>query len=186
MNQIVAGFNKKKQLIEFKSEDGSVQFGAKGINLVPFPCTVCSKEVSDEVSGEGLRCEGCMENFHNQCTSDPMSTELYKQLRESTPDFIKVFCPTCMSSVGHNKQRIEDIAEELAEVKETINSMKENISKPENSTWASTVAAQKKVESTVNNNNRLLQNMARKKEPESPEERANKQARTLMVKQYKD
>ena len=128
-----------------------------------------------------------MENFHNQCTSDPMSTELYKQLRESTPDFIKVFCPTCMSSVGHNKQRIEDIAEELAEVKATLNTMNQNRSKPDNSpSWASTVAAQKKVESTVNNTNRLLQNMARKKEPESSEERANKQARTLMVKQYKD
>ena len=30
---------------------------------------------------------------------------------ETTPDFVKVFCPKCMESVGCYKQRIDDMAE---------------------------------------------------------------------------
>ena len=127
--QILAGFGRQGKLTELKSEDESVRFGQDGIHQqIQFPCAICAKEVEDTEgpTGEGLRCEGCWENFHNQCADTPLPKELFDELMKSTPDFVKVFCPKCMSSLGNYKQRIDDISEELAEVKLALDNLTKN------------------------------------------------------------
>ena len=187
LNQILAGFTKKGNLMELRSDDEAVKFGEQGICQEQFPCAICAKEVKD--SDQGLRCEGCFENFHNQCADTPMSKQLYEQLIKSTPDFVKVFCPKCMESIGVYKQRIDYIAEELAEVKATVNRIQEKADLPpvRNGTYADTL------ESNMNaiglqqrKSNEMVKVLLNKSKQTAKPEDIEKQERTCIVRKPKD
>ena len=189
--QILAGFGKQGKLLELKSEDESVKFGVNGIDLIPYPCAICAKEVDDTEgpTGEGLRCEGCWENFHNQCADTPMSKELYKLLMKSTPDFVKVYCQKCMISVGNYKQRIEDIAEELAEVKVTLDKIQEKALVNQDTTInipPYKAAAMKSLEKKVIQTNSLVRNQLRRNDINLIEEEIERNKKIRIVRQPKD
>ena len=95
----------------------------------------------------------------------PMSKELYKLLMKSTPDFVKVYCQKCMISVGNYKQRIEDIAEELAEVKVTLDKIQEKALVNQDTTInipPYKAAAMKSLEKKVIQTNSLVRNQLRR------------------------
>ena len=191
ISQVLAGFGRHGKLTEVKAEDESVKLGTNGIEQLPFPCAICAKEVEDNKegpTGEGLRCEGCWENFHNQCSDTPMDKPLYDQLMKSTPDFVKVYCPKCMVSVGNFKQKIEDIAEELSEVKAALKKIQEK--EPANLDTAThepyKAAAIKTLEKKVNETNKLVRNQIRKSDENKDEENQEVKENIRIVRKPKD
>ena len=76
-----------------------------------YQCRICANEVTDKLnsSGFGLECSGCGMFFHNTCTSEPITPQLFKALAGS-PSYIKILCPGChlvYSSAELNLKRID-------------------------------------------------------------------------------
>lgn len=81
------------------------------------PCVVCNHNVVggiDKQTGQGFECSACYQWFHNSCLKKPIGLDLYNAL-ESSPDFIRVFCPRCL----HNGD-IQVIARNLEDFQEIV------------------------------------------------------------------
>ena len=82
-----------------------------------YPCTACSKEVTDkrDCTGEGLQCSICSRFFHNTCMAKPVSKGLYAALKDS-PDYIQVLCPGCLN----NSRSMDRLSEDVAAMKKNM------------------------------------------------------------------
>ena len=81
------------------------------------------------VQGFGLECSGCGMFFHNTCTSEPITPQLYKALAGS-PSYIKILCPGCYlvhSSAELNLKRIDYKMQNVTKTIEAVKAKVDNI-----------------------------------------------------------
>ena len=103
-------------IIDVLTSDGKISL--KESTLCQYPCVVCSKEVTDsnDSTGKGVCCDRCNKYFHNGCMEQPMSEVLYNAISNS-PDYVKVYCPTCVESNADICRLAKDVEEVKTQVK---------------------------------------------------------------------
>ena len=132
-SDINAVFDSKGAYIDFEMVDQNVS----GLFPVPlpkgykYPCRICANEVTDKLdsSGFGLECSGCGMFFHNACTSEHITTQLYKALAVS-PSCIKILCPGCHlvhSNAELNLKRIDHKMQNVTKMIEAVKPKVDNI-----------------------------------------------------------
>ena len=128
---ILVVFNKRDIFIDFRTTDGHFEglFCKVGSKLL-YPCRVCASDVTDkkDTTGYGLECNGCGAFFHNNCTSRPVSPELFKALSGS-PHYVKILCPPCNLVYGSADQKLKRIERKVDSVEVSINSVRESVDK---------------------------------------------------------
>jgi len=122
-NQILAIFNKRGIFVDFESADGKLKaiFFKSQAGKTMYPCSVCCQEVTDrnDTSGLGLECNGCGWYFHNNCTNNPLSKEMFDALKDS-PNYVKILCPPCNSVYGSAHQKLKRVERKVDPVLDNI------------------------------------------------------------------
>lgn len=127
---IIAIFSKRGNFVDFESSDGSIKaiFAKSESGKVMYPCSVCTKDVTDksDSTGLGLVCDGCGWFFHAKCTDKPMSLELFNALKDS-PSYVKVLCPPCNSVYGSALSKMKKIEKKVDSLGSSISSLEKTI-----------------------------------------------------------
>ena len=139
---ILVGFNKSDNLHEVKSRDDTIKL-IKDAS----PCNTCGRPVDDK--DIGLRCCGCSQFFHNRCTSQPVSKEVYKHII-NTPNWVKVMCPKCIIPINKRETSLKTIEKQVSEVHSQM--------KDKAGTFSS--AAKKNIQNTNSIDNQTAQKLA--------------------------
>ena len=132
-SDINAVFDSKGAFIDFETVDQHVS-GLFPVALpkgYKYPCRICANEVTDksDSSGFGLECSGCGMFFHNACTSEPITPQLFRALAGS-PSYIKILCPGCHlvhSSAELNLKRFEHKMQNVTKAIEAVKAKVDNI-----------------------------------------------------------
>ena len=132
-SNINAAFDSKGVFIDFETVNQNV-CGLFPVALpkgYKYPCRICANEVTDKLdsSGFGLECSGCGMFFHNTCTSEPITPQLYRALAGS-PSYIKILCPGCHllhSSAELNLKRIDHKVQNVTKTIEAVKATVDNI-----------------------------------------------------------
>ena len=165
---ILVGFNGNGNLHDIKSKDDTVKL-MENESL----CNTCNKKVDKK--DIGMRCEGCTQFFHNKCTSSPVTKAVF-DIIVTTPQWVQVFCPKCMNAP-------KKAEEDLKEIKQTMEEIKEKVTVTKSYSNAVTQAANKQI---GNNLNKLVNHLNKEKKEANTEEEKDKQERIIIVKKYSD
>ena len=121
-NEVLVGFNKAGHLHDMKSSDDTVKLFDDTCT-----CNTCGRNVDKK--DVGIRCCGCTEFFHNRCSGSPLSLASFNQL-VNTPAWVKVYCMKCMTTNSKSKEFLEEIKQNIQEIKTKVEVNNEKIKSP--------------------------------------------------------
>ena len=115
---VLVGFNRSGNFQDMKSRDDKVRL-VKDTS----PCKICHRNVDENELG--IRCSGCELFFHNKCATTPMKLAAFKIIAD-TPDWVKVYCPSCLITTAKTVNSIEEIKENLVVMSNKISAQVQN------------------------------------------------------------
>ena len=191
---IFATFNKANKFIDFRSMNSSGEVAVDGIfskeGKCQYPCSICSGEVTDEKddTGNGLHCGGCEAYFHMSCCEYKITSQLFDLVNTGEMrncNYVKVYCPNCVSSIREVKTQIADMKDEIRKLTNTVTTLTKQVQekRTKDSSYSSIV--------TNGTQNlqlpaKVLNTLARIDEKSNIEEKKEKLARTRYIRQPKD
>ena len=123
-------FDSNGVFIDFETVDQNVcgLFPVALLKGYKYPCRICANEVTDksDSSGFGLECSGWGMFFHNTCTSEPITPQLYRALAGSL-SYIKILCPGCHLIHSSTELNLKCIDHKVQNVTKTIEAVKAKV-----------------------------------------------------------
>lgn len=189
---IYAIFTKANKFVDFRSMNSSGVTDIDGIynkdGNCQYPCSICSKEVTDERddTGNGLHCGGCDAYFHMSCCEYKITPQLFDLINTGEMrncNYVKVYCPDCISSIREVRTQISDMKEEIRTLTNTVNTLSKQIGekRAKDPSYTSAASGSQNYQLPP----RVLNSLAKMDEKNNAEEKKEQLARTRYVRQPK-